>query len=199
MEQWYTLYTNPNAEYQVVAVLQQREIETYLPELLTPTANKGQRKQPFFPCYLFARIDFEQGGFASVKWTPGLRRILSYDEQPAAVPLELIELIQKKVEAINLDGGLPRHSFKPGDTVRIKDGPFQDMLALFDGPTTPAERVQVLLELLGRFCRVKVAVADLEKADPQPEPIGLKRPRRSRGRGRPINYTGQRNPGFIRL
>ncbi|NJN99132.1 MAG: hypothetical protein HC875_36085 [Anaerolineales bacterium] len=94
---------------------------------------------------------------------------------------------------------MPRHSFKPGDTVRIKSGPFEDMLAQFDSPTTPAERVQVLLELLGRFCRVKVNVADLEKADPQPEPIIAKRPRRSRGRGRPINYTGQNNHSFFRV
>ncbi|NJN99131.1 MAG: hypothetical protein HC875_36080 [Anaerolineales bacterium] len=70
MEQWYTLYTNPNAEYQVVAALQQRQIETYLPELLSLKANKGKGKQPFFPCYLFARIDFEQGGFVTVRWTP---------------------------------------------------------------------------------------------------------------------------------
>lgn len=199
MEQWYTLYTNPNAEYQVTAALQQRQIETYLPELLTPKVAKGSRTQPFFPCYLFARIDFEQGGFATVRWTPGLRRILSFDDQPAAVPPELIELIQKKVEAINLDGGLPRHSFKPGDTVRIKAGPFQDMLARFDSPTSPAERVQVLLEMLGRFCRVKVAVTDLEKAEPIPAPILPKRPRRSRGRGRPISSSGQNAPSFFRV
>jgi hypothetical protein len=30
MEHWYTLYTKPNAEYQVAASLQERGLQTYL-------------------------------------------------------------------------------------------------------------------------------------------------------------------------
>jgi len=60
MERWYTLYTKPNAEYQVVATLQQRDVQTYLPEMEMPKASgKGRRKKPFFPCYVFSKIDFE--------------------------------------------------------------------------------------------------------------------------------------------
>ncbi len=59
------------------------------------------------------------------------------------------------------------------------------MLAIFDEPTTPARRVQVLLSILGAS-RVQVDVADLEKVDAEvPAP---KRRRRTRGRGRRINY-----------
>lgn len=192
MEQWYTLHTKPNAEHQVVATLQQREIETYLPEIVTPTANKGKRKLPFFPCYLFARIDLERVGFSAVQWTPGLRRLVAFDEQPVSLPAEVIELIRQQVDQLEAAGGLPLHNFKPGDTVRIKEGPFQNMLALFAGPTTPAQRVQVLLEILGHARRVKVAVTDLEKTEAQlPPSTPPKRPRRTRGQGRRINYDAQ--------
>lgn len=199
MEQWCTLHTKPNAEYQVTAALQQRKIETYLPEIVTPTANKGKRKQPFFPCYLFAWIDLERVGFSAVQWTPGLRRLVTFDDQPASLPDEVIELIRQQVDQLEASGGLPQHNLKPGDRVRIKEGPFQDMLALFTGPTTPAQRVHVLLEILGHACRVKVAVTDLEKTEPQPPPIPAKQPRRTRGRGRRITYTGQSNQQYIPL
>lgn len=192
MEQWYTLHTKPKAEYQVTAVLQQREIETYLPEIVTPTANKGKRKQPFFPCYLFARIDFARVGLSVVQWTPGLRRVVTFEEQPATVPAEMIALIRQKLDQLEAAGGLPRYNFKYGDTVRIKEGPFQDMLALFNEPTTSAERVQVLLNILGQACRVKLDIASLEKAEGQISPsTPPKRPRRTRGRGRWIMTTNK--------
>ena len=200
MEHWYTLHTKPNAEYQVIAALQQREIETYLPEIVTPTANKGKRNQPFFPCYLFVRIDFELVGFSTMQWTPGLRRIVAFDEQPLPLPDEVIELIREGADRLQAGGGgLPQHNFKPGDTVRIKAGPFQDMLAIFAGPTTPAQRVQVLLEILGHARRVKVAVTDLEKTEPQAATAPPKRPRGTRGGGRRIMYAGHSDPGYIKL
>jgi hypothetical protein len=75
--------------------------------------------------------------------------------------------------------------FKPGDTVRIIDGPFKDMLAIFDEASTPARRVQVLLNFLGAS-RVQVDLKNLEKASANPEMPVPKRPRRTRGRGRLI-------------
>ena len=71
--------------------------------------------------------------------------------------------------------------------MRITAGPFKDMVAIFERPTSSAERVQVLLDILGRASRTEVATADLEKASPQAaEQARVKRPRRTRGRGRPI-------------
>jgi transcription elongation factor/antiterminator RfaH len=199
MEQWYTLHTKPNAEYQVITALKQRDIETYLPEIGTPTANKGKCKLPFFPCYLFARIDFELVGFSKVQWTPGLRRIVAFDEQPFPLRDELIELIHQYVDHLRTTGSLPQHNFNPGDTVRIKEGPFQDMLAIFAGPTTPAQRVQVLLEILGEARRLKLAVTDLEKAPVEAEISVTKRPRRTRGRGRWITSTNQSSHRYSQL
>jgi transcriptional antiterminator RfaH len=166
MEQWYTLHTKPYAEYYVTAVLQQRGIETYLPEIESPKAPGERKKRPFFPCYLFIKVDFEAVGMSCVQWTLGLRRIVAFDDRPVPLPDEVIELIRCRLGEIQAAGGWPAHSFKPGDTVCITDGPFRDMLAIFDGPTTPARRVQVLLEILGRVSRMQIDVTDLEKVSP---------------------------------
>ena len=182
MERWYTLHTKPNAEYQVTHVLQQRGFQTYLPEIEAANARHKRQKRPFFPCYIFSQVDFELVELSQLQWTPGLRRIVSFGKQPTPLPDEVINSIRRKLGEIEGSGGWPGHSFQPGDTVRIIDGPFSNMLAVFEGPTTPAERVQVLLTILGHASRVQVQVANLEKT-----PAGVKaplpcRPRRTRGR-----------------
>jgi transcriptional antiterminator RfaH len=188
VEQWYTLHTKPNAEYQVATTLQQRGLQTYLPELETAKPNKEGVTKPFFPCYLFVKVDFQIVGFSSIQWTPGLRRVVAFDHLPVPLPDEVIQLIRRRLGEIEARGGLPLHPFEPGDPVRITAGPFRDMLAIFDRAAGARERVQVLLHILGQANRMQLAVTDLEKASGQVElpPPMTKRPRRTRGRGRRI-------------
>jgi transcriptional antiterminator RfaH len=188
MKAWYTLHSKPNAEYQVATALQQRGIEIFLPEIKARQAHGRRRRKPFFPCYLFCQVDFRKVGFSSVQWTPGLRRVVAFDDQPVPVPDNVIELVRTKLEELEGRGGLPTHAFKPGDTVRITKGPLQDMLAIFDGPTTPTQRVQVLLDMLGHASRVQLDVTDLEKAPPGANAPIPRRRRGTRGGGRRINY-----------
>jgi transcription antitermination factor NusG len=115
-----------------------------------------------------------------------LRRIVAFDDWPVPLPDEVINLIRHKLDEINAAGGRPMHTFRPGDSVRITGGPLQSMLAIFEGPTTPAERVRVLLTFLGYARSASVPVTDLEKAPSDAEVSVPKRPRRTRGRGRRI-------------
>src|SRR5215510_9053335 len=103
MEKWYTLYTKPNAEYQVATALTQRQIYTYLPELQLPKARHGRK--PFFPCYLFARIDFSSVGVSFIQWIPGLRRLVTVNDQPIPMSDTVIELIQRKLGELETAGG----------------------------------------------------------------------------------------------
>jgi len=186
MKQWYTLYTKPNAEYKVQAALERQDIQTYLPEIKLPKARRGYSCKPFFPCYLFSQVDFDVVGLSQIKWTPGLRRIVTFGDRPAPLSDKVVNLIRSKLGDIEAQGGWPAHDFKPGDTVQITEGPLKDMLAIFKGPTTPSQRVQVLLNFLGHASRVQVDVTDLKKADPDAEAPTPKRPRRTRGGGRRI-------------
>jgi transcriptional antiterminator RfaH len=186
MRQWYTLYTKPNAEYQVAATLQKRGIETYLAEIESPNGRKGREKKPFFPCYLFVRVDFDETGLSQVQWTPGLRRIVAFDDRPVPLSDEVINLIRHRLEGVNAGDEPPIHPFHAGETVRITDGPLVGMQAVFEGPSTPSERVQVLLTFLGQASRAYISVNDLEKDSTEIQGAAPKRPRRTRGRGRPI-------------
>jgi transcriptional antiterminator RfaH len=186
-EQWYTLFTKPNAEYRVAAALEKQGLHTYLPEVESSKAHHGRVKRPFFPSYLFAKLDSEGLGLLQVQWTPGLRRVVAFDGRPVSLADEVIELIQRELSELKTRKRRPAHHFKPGETLRITAGPFRDLLAIFEGPTTPATRVRVLLDVLGQASRMHISVADIEKVTAQAEARSPKRPRRTRGRGRRIN------------
>jgi transcriptional antiterminator RfaH len=188
MGQWYTLHTKPNSEYQVETALRERGFQTYLPQITSPRPQRRSTDEPFFPCYLFIKVDLGTVALSEVQSTPGLRSIVGFDGQLISLTDEIIDMIRRRLNRGATAGAYPGYVFKQGDTVRITDGPFQDMLAIFDGPAMPAERVQVLLDILGRASRVQVAVTDLEEVVAEAEVPASKRPRGTRGRGRRINY-----------
>ncbi len=187
MKRWYTLYTKPRSERAVALVLQQHDIETYLPEITTTTSQKTQRRVPFFPSYLFIRVDLQVDNPALWRWVPGVIRLVSYGDRPVAVPDEIINLIGKKLAELDVKTPNPNHQLKPGDMVKITSSPFKDMLAIFEGPTTPSDRVYVLLTSLNNSVRLRITPSGLEKVSGKVSRPVNKRPRRSRGRGRPLN------------
>lgn len=196
MEQWYTLHTKSRQEARVAARLNELEIETLAPQVWTTDRAGVRRRMAYFPCYLFAHFDLAALPTSRWQWTPGLRHIVSFNDVPAVMPAATIDLIRGKVEELNRGQGAARSRFRPGDPVRITRGPMADVAALFERECAPGERVTVLLDFLGRACRVRVNAADLEElpagaapARPVPgEPPAARPPRRTRGRGRVISY-----------
>ena len=161
MKHWYALYTKPHKERQVKTLLQGQDIEVYL-----PTARRKQRRRDrpdrivYFPCYLFARIDFDETPQSSIAWMPGVRRIVGLGSQPAPVADDLVELIRERLKEKEIVG---YGNFKQGDRVRITSGPLRDLEAVFDEPLSAADRVRVLLEVMGRMTPVDIDAADIER------------------------------------
>lgn len=187
MDHWYVLHTKPRNEKFVAIILEQRGVQVYFPEQTHKNANGLIRKTAFFPGYLFAFLDLGSVSPSLWKWVPGLRYIVGPGDNPVPIPDEVIKLIAHNLIEAEMLATSPQLQFEPGDMVRIKNGPFENMLAIFEGPTKPAARVQVLLSTLNRAVRVRIEAHDLEKAPAHAVEAVAKRPRRSRGRGRPIS------------
>ena len=181
MESWYALYTKPRQETVVAGQLQQRGLETFLPQYTECRWGRPARLKPLFPCYLFVRADLEAIGLSTLKWTPGLRGVVSFGGVPARVPEQAIVLVQKRLAQLEAQGGFLRGRFQVGERVRLRDGPLAGLEAIFQGPREPAERVRILIRFLGQSNRAVVPVDMLEAVAPRKHP-----PRRTRGRGRRI-------------
>jgi transcriptional antiterminator RfaH len=152
MKHWYALYTQPRKERQVHSLLEEQGFETYLP---TVQRKVRRRDRPdlvvYFPCYLFARLDFKDTPQSSIAWMPGIRRIVSFGEQPAIVAKELVDLIRERLGDAD-EVGYPR--LKQGDRVRFCSGPLRDLDAIFDRPLSSTDRIRVLLNVMGRMTAV---------------------------------------------
>jgi transcription antitermination factor NusG len=196
VKRWYVMHTKPSAEKRVALTLRQRGIDSYLPLIFSKKGSESRseirRLVPFFPGYFFAELDLEEGSPFDWLWIPGFRRVVSYGDEAIPVPDEVITLVKHKLADLQQRDQRTRHDLSVGDLVRIKNGPFNDMLAVFEGPTTPSARVQILMTGMNRSIRMRIDAADLEKASDSSPNHGSGRnarshpPRRTRGRGRRI-------------
>lgn len=183
MELWYVVHTKPRQEWLAGALLEERwHLTVYLPEV---TQSKGSRSlmAPLFPGYLFVQVDLAQVPASALNAMPGVLRLVAFAERPQPLAAAVVEALRSRVAALNAAGGLPNHPFRPGDPVRVVDGPLQGLEAVFAGPMRPAQRVRVLLGFLGCQREVALPVEVLEPAAVAP----ARRGRRTRGRGRWIH------------
>jgi transcription elongation factor/antiterminator RfaH len=161
MEHWYTLYTKPNREQQVQDLLHKQGIETYLP---TVRRRVRRRDRPdrivYFPCYLFARLDFDTTPRSSIDWMPGVRRVISSGNEPTMVADEVVAVIRRRLEGIEQVG---YGELQQGVLVRIVSGPLRELEAVFDRPLPAANRVRILLQVLGHSTPVEIYASHIKK------------------------------------
>ena len=159
-QRWFALYTKPHKEYAVKDHLADRKVEVYLPEIRTKTQRRDRRgTKPFFPHYLFARLDLDDGIMAKVPWTPGLRCIVTFGGAPAPVPDEIVAHIRRKLATMAEAG--PEEPFKKGEVVRIPRGPLEGLDAVFDRTLSADGRVRVFLACMNRLVATELNVEEL--------------------------------------
>jgi transcriptional antiterminator RfaH len=165
---WYAVQVKRFEEQRVIRHLAVKPIPTFLPlveAVHRRNRGRGTRLEPLFPGYLFVQmqpLDVDPSYWYTVRWTPGVRRILGAEETPVPVPDEVIGAIQAQVS--DLGFVRPGVRFSAGARVRIRSGPLAGLEAIFGRPMSRDGRVQVLLELLGGVGRAEVDDLDLESA-----------------------------------
>jgi transcription antitermination factor NusG len=161
MKHWHAMYTKPHMERQVAGLLREMGLDVYVP---TVRRKRRRRDRPdrlvYFPCYLFARVDFEVTPRSSVDWLPGIRHVVCAGDRPAVVADELVQLIRHRLEGIEEIG---YGNLKQGDRVRITEGPLRELEAVFDQAMSAADRVRVLLEVMGRMTPVVLDVTQVKR------------------------------------
>jgi len=160
MMHWYALYTKPRKEHQVEAILLGRGIDTYLPTVQRKVKRRDRPDRVvYFPCYMFARLDLATVPRPTIDWMPGVRRIVGADDRPAVVADEIVDMVRERLEAIEEVG---YGHLKRGDRVRIISGPLRDLEAVFDQPMSAANRVRILLDVVGRMMPVEIDYSDIK-------------------------------------
>ncbi len=161
---WFVVHTRANGEDAAAQHLARQGFGVYLPRYskLWRHARRTERvTRPLFPRYLFVALDLAVDGWRAVRSTIGVTDIIRRGEAPVPVPSGVVEAIQAR-EDENGCFALPSR-LKAGEPVRLLDGAFASLVGLCEGMADD-ERVVVLLELLGRKVRVRLAAESLEPA-----------------------------------
>jgi transcription elongation factor/antiterminator RfaH len=158
-EYWYALRTKSRKEDVVWKQIVDRDFDVFYPRLKVNPVNPRSRKvRPYFPGYLFVKLDLEKAGLTTFQWMPHTVGLVSFGGEPAAVPENLIHAIRERVEEIAAAGGIVFDGLKQGDTVLIDHGPFEGYEAIFDMRLPGTERVRVLLQLLSNQRQLPVEI-----------------------------------------
>ena len=148
---WFVVKSRPRKEFLAEQHLHRQHFQTYLP-LMTSTvatirATGATRLTPFFPGYLFVRLNPASDRWRSVNGTIGVSTILQSGGQPTPVPSGLVERMQERTSETGQLGF--EDLLRPGSEIRVVGGPFDRLFGVFQSLDGEG-RARVLLELMGR-------------------------------------------------
>ena len=164
MAQWYVVQCKPREERRALENLERQGFSCYLPMLAVEKLRHGSVRpipEPLFPGYLFISLDELTGNWYPIRSTRGVIQLVRVREYPIPMPDRVIEGI-----CARLASHTPRIPYlKPGERVRITEGPFSEVEAIFianDGQ----ERVVLLMNILNHEQRMSFPAGTVRPAAP---------------------------------
>jgi transcriptional antiterminator RfaH len=154
---WYAVYCKTHQESIAAVHLHNQNFTVFLPrrEAMRRHARKIEKVlRPFFPGYLFVRLDVTREPWRCVNGTVGVVRVVMQHDHPAPAPHGVIESL---IAACDSKGVVRSTTFlKIGQKVRVIAGPLTDLVGELD-QLSGAERVRVLLNIMGGRTPVMVS------------------------------------------
>jgi transcription antitermination factor NusG len=111
-----------------------------------------------FPGYVFARFEIETQ-YRAVIHARGVRKVVSFGENPAIVDDAMIDSIKKRLSEGCLV--LPCSEFRSGQVVRIHEGPLRGLEGVFQKQISGSQRAILLLRALSYQAKVVVHLGDI--------------------------------------
>ncbi len=166
--QWYVIHCYSGYENKVKHNLGQRiesmNVQDQIFQVIVPTEEEievrdGKRRtieRRVFPGYVLVQMVMTDESWYVVRNTPGVTQIINTPLRP-----EEMQSILKRME-----DGAPKIkvTFKPGQKVRIVDGPFADFVGSVDEVNMEKGKVRVLVSFFGRETPVELDFLQVEKA-----------------------------------
>jgi transcriptional antiterminator RfaH len=162
IDSWFCLRAQPKREHIAAACLRQiSDVEAFCPRLrFRKVTNRGPVWfiEAMFPGYLFARFDYANRN-RLIRQGPGVSGFVQFGERLAMLPEPLINEIKRQTssdEVVEINPEL-----EPGRTVQLARGPFLGLEAVVTRLIPAKERVEILIEWMGRALHAEASVNDV--------------------------------------
>lgn len=165
MPHWYSIHTKPRQEQTALTHLLRQGFQCHLPLARERRLVRGRYTQitcALFPNYLFAHLKMGEDNVAPIRSTQGVIGLTRFGLQIPPVPEGFVEaLLARDPDAKGIPVGA--QEWQPGQKLRITDGPFVGLEAVFAARDGTA-RVIVLLNMLGQDQRLAIPEHQLRTA-----------------------------------
>ena len=163
---WLCFKTNFREEFLAKHFLVSKGFKVFLPYYLKTVNHarkKFQLKYPIFPSYGFIQYDYNLSSLNKIKYARGVKYYLKNSEgYPKLISknvIEAIEVFRKEDGSYRVNPNI----FKSGDNVKILDGVFAGMKAIFKEQVDEL-RSCLLINLLGRINEIRIDLQEIKKA-----------------------------------
>jgi transcriptional antiterminator RfaH len=165
-DSWVVASTHPLREQAAAENLGRQGFHVYYPKIWKRIRHARRLQnvlRPLFPGYVFIRLDPRQEQWRSVDSTFGVRNLIRFGERPGTIPSEFVAGLRltEKDGAVALPRA--RDSYAIGDRVRMREGPFEGLIATVLG-VAESERITVLMDMLCRSVRVRISLDEVVPA-----------------------------------
>jgi transcriptional antiterminator RfaH len=156
-QEWFVVRSKSRKEDLAQRSLERRGITAFCPRILEPVGwTNDWATVPLFPGYLFVDVVLE-AAYHTVIWTPGVKGFVSFGQIPTAIAPAIVDFLREQTGS---DGVIrPDRTFRTGDRVRIKRGPFAGLIAIIEKPCPERGRIRVLMDFLRHGTSVEIPVA----------------------------------------
>src|SRR5262249_9479338 len=172
-KQWYVVHCYSGYENKVRHAIEQR-IETMgmqdkIFDVVVPTeeeieVKEGKRKtieRRVFPGYILVQMKMDEDSWDVVRNTPGVTGFGGMGNEPTPLRPEEVNQIMRRMEQ---PAPTIKVTFKPGQRVRIIDGPFNDFMGTVGDIDVEKAKVRVMVSFFGRETPVELDFLQVEKA-----------------------------------
>jgi transcriptional antiterminator NusG len=172
-KQWYVVHCYSGYENKVMYAIKQR-IDTMgmkdkIFDVVVPTeeeieVREGKRRtieRRVFPGYILVQMKMDEDSWYVVRNTPGVTGFVGMGNEPTPLRPEEVSQIMRRMEA---EAPKIKVTFKPGQRVRIIDGPFNDFMGTVGDIDMEKAKVRVMVSFFGRETPVELDFLQVEKA-----------------------------------
>ena len=169
---WYVIHCYSGYENKVKHNLEQRietmQMQDQIFAVEVPTEDEievkeGKRRtvqRRIFPGYILVQMHMSDDSWYVVRNTPGVTGFVGMGNKPTALRAEEVHGIMRRMEA---EAPKIKVTFKPGQRVRIIDGPFNDFMGVVDEIDIDKAKVRVFVSFFGRETPVELDFLQVEK------------------------------------
>lgn len=169
---WYIVHCYSGSEHKVKHNLEQRIasmgmqhkiFNIVVPEEEEIEIREGKKRpvrRRIYPGYILVEMIMDEDSWAVVRFTPGVTGFVGMGNQPTPLRPEEVHAIFKRMES---KAPRIRVTFKPGQKVRITEGPFADFVGIVDDVDPDKAKVRVLVSFFGRETPVELDFTQVEK------------------------------------